>query len=255
MPAKQLANALAADGWTVWWDRTIPPGSSFDEVIETHLMQARCVVVLWSEAALASNWVKEEAEEGQLRGILIPVLIAAVRPPIGFRRIQAADLTSWKGKPSHEGYQQLLMAIRALLGDVDKPNTADLEIPTQESFDHAETVTLASESTQSESTTSAHDAIDATAGMQTASAASSQLEQIPRTRFPLWLSPIVALTLIAVVYFSLNYQLSQNSNTVVDRIESLVRQAPVAYRNKISAEPASKDGDSNPGIEIEVPRK
>jgi hypothetical protein len=41
-------------GWSVWWDRTIPPGAT-DEVIEA-FDSARCVVVLWSKASVASQW-------------------------------------------------------------------------------------------------------------------------------------------------------------------------------------------------------
>jgi TIR domain len=35
--AKALADALAAQGSSVWWDRVIPPGRVFDEVIEEAL--------------------------------------------------------------------------------------------------------------------------------------------------------------------------------------------------------------------------
>ena len=61
--AKIVAEALAARGLSVWWDRVIPPGRQFDEVIEEALDAARCVVVLWSQASTASTWVKTEAAE------------------------------------------------------------------------------------------------------------------------------------------------------------------------------------------------
>jgi hypothetical protein len=44
-----IAKALEEHGWSVWWDRTIPPGKSFDEAIEEAITAAKCVVVLWSD--------------------------------------------------------------------------------------------------------------------------------------------------------------------------------------------------------------
>ena len=91
--AKLLAEVLQAQAYSVWWDRKIPPGKTFDEVIEEKLETAQCVLVLWSEHSVRSKWVKEEASEGDKRGILIPVLIDDILPPFGFRRIQAATAT------------------------------------------------------------------------------------------------------------------------------------------------------------------
>lgn len=55
--AKALANALAEHGWSVFWDRTIPVGKTWDQVLESELTVARCVVVLWSSASVSSDWV------------------------------------------------------------------------------------------------------------------------------------------------------------------------------------------------------
>ena len=96
--AEQLAQALERDGWSVWWDREIPPGRSFDEVIEEALAQARCVIVVWSEASVRSEWVKTEAAEAAARRILVPILADGARIPLEFRRIQAAGHRS-VGRP------------------------------------------------------------------------------------------------------------------------------------------------------------
>ena len=47
--ARQLAEVLNQQGWSVFWDRIIPTGKTFHLVIEEELDSARCVIVLWSE--------------------------------------------------------------------------------------------------------------------------------------------------------------------------------------------------------------
>lgn len=111
--ARALADALRREGWSVWWDRTIPPGRSFDEVIESALGAAKCVVVLWSEKSVRSDWVKNEAREGLRRHVLIPALIAQVTIPFEFRHIQAADLVGWP-VPDHAGFRSLVDSIQEM---------------------------------------------------------------------------------------------------------------------------------------------
>ena len=38
---RPLAEALSRRGWEVWWDRTIPPGKTWREVIAAALAEAR----------------------------------------------------------------------------------------------------------------------------------------------------------------------------------------------------------------------
>lgn len=113
--AADLAKALEQCGWSVWWDRIIPPGKTFDDVIVEELGAARCVIVLWSKAAVASPWVRDEAQEAANHRKLVPATLEGVEPPMGFRRIQAADLDGWRGNTDHPGWQDLKGAVGNLL--------------------------------------------------------------------------------------------------------------------------------------------
>ncbi len=60
---------LEEQGWTVWWDRKIPPGRKFADVIEEAIQAASCVIVVWSDASVDSDWVNREAAEAQQRSM------------------------------------------------------------------------------------------------------------------------------------------------------------------------------------------
>jgi hypothetical protein len=109
--AKTLAELFQQQGWSVWWDRSIPPGRSFDEVIEEALGAAKCVVVLWSKNSASSDWVKGEAAEGLQRKILVPVRIESGNVPLEFRRLQTVDLSDWKGDAAHPELGGFLEAV------------------------------------------------------------------------------------------------------------------------------------------------
>jgi len=114
--ARQLAKALETHGWSVWWDRTIPAGRTFVEVIDEAMTEARCVVVAWSATSVNKNWVLEEAQDGLDRGILVPVFIEQVTPPRGFRRIQAADLSEWDGSVDAPAFRHFVNDLTGILG-------------------------------------------------------------------------------------------------------------------------------------------
>ncbi len=109
--AEALAKALEAQGWSVFWDLTVPPGSSWRQHIGAALETARCVVVCWSANSIDSHWVLEEAELGRRRGLLIPIRFDSVEPPFGFGSIQALDLSTWDGDSAAPVFEQLVSAI------------------------------------------------------------------------------------------------------------------------------------------------
>ena len=104
----------------MWWNWNTPAGRTFRQVIQEQLDKARCVIVLWSAASVTRKWVIEEASEGEECGILVPVLIEKVRPPLGFRSIQAADLTGWSGDTAAPTFLRLRADIEALIGERTK---------------------------------------------------------------------------------------------------------------------------------------
>jgi hypothetical protein len=117
--AEAIARALEIRGWSVFWDRRIPHGSNFRAHLQKQLESARCILVLWSTAAIASQFVLDEAAEGLEDGRLVPALIEAVKPPLGFRGLQAADLTERQEleSESHE-LQALLVSIGGIVSPV-----------------------------------------------------------------------------------------------------------------------------------------
>src|SRR5688500_3578646 len=114
--ARALAAELVLEGWSVWWDRDIPPGRTFDDVIEEALSGAKCVIVLWSRDSVRSEWVKAEASDAARRRILVPVLADEVTPPLEFRRIQSAALLDWGNLAANPDWSHLCKAIGSLSG-------------------------------------------------------------------------------------------------------------------------------------------
>lgn len=126
---RPLVQALEAKGWSVFWDHRIPAGQTWRSYIGNALNTSRCVIVTWSQHSLASHWVAEEADVGKARNVLVPVLIEEVLPPMGFRSIQAADLTEWDGDEDAAQFNQLVSDLQALL-DGPSSRSAGEPIPT-----------------------------------------------------------------------------------------------------------------------------
>ncbi len=109
----QIVKELEKRGLSVFWDRRVPPGRHWRDYIAKALDESRCVLVVWSQHSINSAWVREEAEVARKRGILVPQLLDEVQVPLGFRGVQAVDLSDWENNTSDPVFQQLIGAIEA----------------------------------------------------------------------------------------------------------------------------------------------
>jgi hypothetical protein len=121
-----IVEALQQQGFSVWWDRKIPPGKTFGEVIKEELAATKCVVVLWSQSSVLSDWVETEASQAKTRGILIPALIDDVANdiPMEFSRMQAASFIGWDGDRSNAEFHTLVTAASDIINRGDAPRHA-----------------------------------------------------------------------------------------------------------------------------------
>ena len=116
--ARSIALALEKAGHEVWWDPHIRGGEQFSKAIDEALSRADAVVVLWSAHSIDSTWVRDEAAVGRDSGRLVPVLIDAVQPPLGFRQYQSIDMSAWKGGGQPPRFQELLISLTAQSGGI-----------------------------------------------------------------------------------------------------------------------------------------
>lgn len=120
---RPIAEGLRELGVDVWFDERLQPDRSFTEEI-THLIQnCRAQLVCWSPAAIASEWVRGEAEKGRQRGVLIAAMIEPCDLPPPFNMHHAESLVGWSGDPRHFGWRKICDAIGRKL---DRPGLGEL---------------------------------------------------------------------------------------------------------------------------------
>ena len=232
---RRLAQTLESVGWSVWWDRRIPAGLTWRSVLERELQSMRCMLVLWSSNSVQSDWVCEEAAEGRQLGRLVPVLIERVRPPAGFREVQAADLIDWDGARDFPGLQRLLEDIERLIG---KPGPAP------------------SQASQSELSAAPDDAAAPAgdASLPAPYAGSASPLPTPPARHPTWLAWAAAslvMLLAAASYFLVPWREPAGPVHALD--QAPVPAAPPVVAATVTAPGASAPSATQPAAEVLVP--
>jgi hypothetical protein len=107
---------LREQGYSVWFDESLPAHRAYSEVIAEKLDSAAAVLVLWSEDAVRSQWVRSEANRARETGRLVQAGLDAAQLPMPFDQVQCADLSKWRGRNSHAGWRQVSGSIEALVG-------------------------------------------------------------------------------------------------------------------------------------------
>lgn len=111
-----IAAAVTAAGYDVWWDAELPPHRSYGDVITEKIGSAKAAIVVWSQASAQSEWVRAEADVARNQKKLVQTAIDDVMPPLPFNQIQFADLSDWTGDPAHSGWRKVLMSLEELCG-------------------------------------------------------------------------------------------------------------------------------------------
>ncbi len=118
-----LVRALRQNGLEVWWDQTLAAGEGWREAISEAVETAGCVVVVWTRGSTGPDggFVRDEATRARQRGVLVPVRLDDVDPPLGFGELQAIDLRRWRGGRKDPFFLDLLAACKAKLEGLPAP--------------------------------------------------------------------------------------------------------------------------------------
>ena len=92
--AERVAEALRAKGYEVWRDDDLPAHRPYAEVIEERLRGAKAVVVLWSEEAAKSQWVRAEADYARSAATLVQFTLDGAVTPIAFNTFSCKAFTA-----------------------------------------------------------------------------------------------------------------------------------------------------------------
>lgn len=113
--ALEIVRSLGQFGWSVYIDVDMSNATRFAEHIVGNLKVASCVLVLWSQHALESDWVICEASLALARNKLVHAKLDERKPPSMFSEYQAADLSKWNGDPEDLEWRRMLTKVASLV--------------------------------------------------------------------------------------------------------------------------------------------
>lgn len=111
---RQLADAIRAEGWTVWYDESPAAGSAGG--VTEQILNAKAAVVVWSASAVASEWVRADANVARGLRRLVQASADDATPPVPFEAGEVASISTWLGDTAHPGWARIRAELVALAG-------------------------------------------------------------------------------------------------------------------------------------------
>lgn len=115
-----VGELLRQEGWDSWMDPA-EPKPDLSPIADLKLGWSKAVLVLWSDSARRSEYVRSEAATGLYKNKLIQARIDGEPPPRPFDELDAVDLSRWNGDPGDPNWQRLTAMLRNCAGDPVKP--------------------------------------------------------------------------------------------------------------------------------------
>lgn len=107
--AARLAACLEERGLKAVWDISELPEGALMHSARQRVAQAPAIVVLWSESALDSPWVCDEADAAAARNAHVAVALGGVQSPAPAQA--SVDLSDWRQTGASAGLDALIAAI------------------------------------------------------------------------------------------------------------------------------------------------
>jgi len=121
---RRLAEAVKREGYSLWWDDELPPHLVYGDVIAEEIGKAKSAIVVWSEAAARSEWVRAEADLARNQKKLVQTSIDGRMPPMPFNQLHFVSIGDWRGEDDHPGWSRVKESLAALSGRPAAPRPA-----------------------------------------------------------------------------------------------------------------------------------
>jgi len=115
--AYEICKRLSELGFDPWIDgNDLAANDDIAAAIDAQISKVDAVLVLWSDAAKSSVWVRGEALSGLTADKYVGALLQAVVPPVPFNTKNAPDLSDWNLLHDHKGWLSLVRGLVAMSG-------------------------------------------------------------------------------------------------------------------------------------------